>query len=163
MRRNIDSPHDKRLGSEEEKHDNNALTDKGERKRVKESRRCGCEDAEYDLRGLWRGREINMCSALPNGDIQFVRLKLLPRCFSNQPPPYGRELALPHLPSSCRHQEVLMKGVPRDQVVELGGCRCWTSVTGTGVGEQRGMEADILAQCMSRCQPVLLAQELLPA
>ena len=41
MRHNINSRCDKRLGSDEEKHDDNTLTDKGERE--KESRRRGCE------------------------------------------------------------------------------------------------------------------------
>lgn len=35
MRHSVNSHRDKRLGSEEEKHDDNALTDKGERKREK--------------------------------------------------------------------------------------------------------------------------------
>lgn len=123
MKRIIDSRCDKRLGSDEEKHDDNTLTEKGERKREKASRR----DVGYDLRGLWRDREINTCSALPNSKIQFVRPKLLPRRFSDQPPPCGRELASPPLPSSSRHRAVQTKGVPGDQVVELDGSRCWTS------------------------------------
>lgn len=79
------------------------------------------------MRGLWRDREINTCSALPNGEIQFVRLKLLPRRFSDQPPPCGRELASPPLPSSASHPVVQMKGFLRNRVVGLDGSRCWTS------------------------------------
>jgi len=133
MRQNIDSRCDERLGSEEEKHDDNALTDKGERKREKASRQRG--EMWGMIRGLWRKREINMCSALPNGEIQFVRLKLLPRRFSDQPPACGRELASPPLPSSSRHPVVQTKGVPGDRVAGLDGSRCWMSnCEGSGEG-----------------------------
>lgn len=43
MKHIIDSRCDKRLGSDEEKHDDNTLTEKGERKREKASRQRGCE------------------------------------------------------------------------------------------------------------------------
>lgn len=107
----------------------------------------------YDLRGLWIDREINMCSALPNGEIQFVRPKLFPRRFSDQPPPCGRELASPPLPSSSGHRVVQTKGVPGDQVVGLDGSRCWTS-NSEGNGEGRKGEGWRLLSWLNACPVV---------